>query len=661
MKIPEEFYEPEVRDGFYVPSEMKRYWAVSLQVYEEVAKVCRKYGLKFFADYGTLIGAVRHGGFIPWDDDFDISMPREDYMTFLKIGEKELPTGYKVLSIYNNHRSRTFLARVVNADMITMEEEFLRANHNCPYATGIDIFPIDNFDYDEDVNDYQKVLIRGFDKTAADIDEDETDLSNLPRDLRDQIAYLCDKCKVEIEDGKPLKQQVMIFSDRLYSVFDKKSPYVAHMYFWEINGSQVYPREYYENRVMLPFENTYIPAPIAYDKILSSCYGDRYMEPIRSGGVHDFPLYSIQREYMREVTGKVYYPEYSFSENDLDRPLVESVERERKEMVFLPFSPKYWEYMEKEWQKYVNSPDWDVYVIPVPYYSKKEYGEQGTLHYEVVGYPEYVVLTGFDAYDFDSRIPDRIVIQNPYDEYDNAITVHPRFYTGLLRQVTKELVYIPYFQTDYKDSSDERSVIVSSYYIRVPGVTRSDRVILQSEALRGLYIEELVRFAGDDTRTIWQERITVDESITPDPMCVGLYEDEVPEEWWKYLTDDEGNGKKVLLYHINPGNIVVYGQKYMDKIKRSLDVFTANSEKMSVFWHVDESTPELLRVHYPDLAEKYNDMVEEFCKMDLGVYIQSDDHTKAVAVADAYYGDRDSIMYQVRKLGKPVMIQNIEI
>lgn len=142
MKIPEEFYEPEVREGFYVPSEMKRYWAVSLQVYEEVAKVCRNHGLKLFADYGTLIGAVRHGGFIPWDDDFDISMPREDYMTFLKIGEKELPPGYKVLSIYNNHKSRTFLARVVNVDFITMEKEFLQANHNCPYATGIDIFPL---------------------------------------------------------------------------------------------------------------------------------------------------------------------------------------------------------------------------------------------------------------------------------------------------------------------------------------------------------------------------------------------------------------------------------------------------------------------------------------------------------------------------------------
>ena len=62
MIIPEKFYEPEVRDGFYVPSEMKRYWAAMLEVYDQVARVCRKHGLNFYADYGTLIGAVRHAG-----------------------------------------------------------------------------------------------------------------------------------------------------------------------------------------------------------------------------------------------------------------------------------------------------------------------------------------------------------------------------------------------------------------------------------------------------------------------------------------------------------------------------------------------------------------------------------------------------------------------
>ena len=105
--------------------------------------------------------------------------------------------------------------------------------------------------------------------------------------------------------------------------------------------------------------------------------------------------------------------------------------------------------------------------------------------------------------------------------------------------------------TDYRDDSDERSVIVADYYIRVPGVTRADRILLHSEELRRLYIEGLVRFAGEETRSVWENRITADETIAPDKECIGLYAEEVPDDWWKYLVDDNGEGIKVLLYHVN--------------------------------------------------------------------------------------------------------------
>ena len=661
MKIPEQFYEPEVRDGFYIPSEMKRYWAAMLEVLGQIDRVCKKYGLKYYAEYGTLIGAVRHGGFIPWDDDFDISMVREDYMVFLKVAEKELPEGYKMLSIYNNHKSKLFLGRVVNRDLISTESFFLKANHNCPYATGIDIFPLDHLEYDDGINELQKILIHGADEMAALIDDEETEMSNLPGYIQNRIRYLCNICKSQLEEGKPIKQQMMILSDRISSIFDKEAPYIAHMYFWEKNGSQVFPKEYFKDTIRVPFECTSIPVPIAYDKILTMCYGPNYIMPVRSGGIHEYPLYATQRDYMREVTGRVYYPEYVFDRGDLERPEVESIPRERKEMVFLPFAPRYWKYMEKEWARYADSPEWDVFVIPVPYYTKAEYGKNETLCYETEGYPEYVPLTGFDAYDFDKRLPDRIVIQNPYDDCDNAITVHPRFYTKLLRQITNELVYIPYFRTDDFDDSDERSVLMSAYYIRTPGVTRADKVILQSEKIRNRYIEELVAFAGEETRSVWEERLVSDAADNPDEECIGLLADEVPDEWWKYLLDDGGNGKKVLLYHLNPGVMVTEGDKYFDKMARVFDVFRENSDKMSILWHVGAGTPMFLEVHHPDLFEKYNEMYSRFMQDDMGIYMENDDVTKAVAVADAYFGDRDSIVYKVRALGKPVMIQNVEI
>ncbi|MDO5402264.1 MAG: LicD family protein, partial [Eubacteriales bacterium] len=72
MEFPKSYFEDEVRDGFYVPAMMKRAWAAQLQVLEDVDKVCRDNDIQYFAEWGTLLGAVRHHGFIPWDDDMDI-------------------------------------------------------------------------------------------------------------------------------------------------------------------------------------------------------------------------------------------------------------------------------------------------------------------------------------------------------------------------------------------------------------------------------------------------------------------------------------------------------------------------------------------------------------------------------------------------------------
>ena len=114
MQFPDKYFENEIREGFFVPSMVKRAWAAELEVLSEIDKICQKYNIQYFAEWGTLLGAVRHNGFIPWDDDLDIGMKRADYERFLAAAEKELPTGYKI----NNCRTRDdfwlFLARVMN-------------------------------------------------------------------------------------------------------------------------------------------------------------------------------------------------------------------------------------------------------------------------------------------------------------------------------------------------------------------------------------------------------------------------------------------------------------------------------------------------------------------------------------------------------------------
>ena len=93
INIPEHFLEKEVRCEYTISRQMKEVWAVCIDLLEEFKRVCRKYQLHYIADFGTLLGAIRHKGFIPWDDDLDVAMPREDYEKFGKICLYTLVTG----------------------------------------------------------------------------------------------------------------------------------------------------------------------------------------------------------------------------------------------------------------------------------------------------------------------------------------------------------------------------------------------------------------------------------------------------------------------------------------------------------------------------------------------------------------------------------------
>ncbi len=659
MIIPKDYYEAEVRDGYYVPSEMKRCWAATIGVLNEIDRICKRHRLQYFAEYGTLLGAVRHGGFIPWDDDFDISMKREDYMVFLKVARDELPENYQLLSVYNNSEYDNFLSRVVNSSFISVEQDFLEANHNFPFAVGVDIFPLDYFDYNDEENAALKDMIVSVQSLINMIDAKVTDIGELDEAIGSTIVRFCDMCNIPIENGKPIRQQLYILNERICSTYGKDSPYLSNLYFWVENGNQVYKKEYFENTVRLPFEFSEISAPIGYDEKLLNAYGPNYMTPYKGGGMHDYPLYDKQKQILYETSGNFFYLQYKFDSNDLERPEVKYPARSKKEVIFMPFRAKYWPFMEEEWKRALEE-DADVYVIPVPYYDKTTYGLNGDIHYEADLFPDYVQITPFDQYDLGTRIPDRIVIQNPYDEYDCAVTVYPMFYTDVLRRITRELVYIPYFVIDDRDLADEKTRYTADFFIKTPGVVRADKVYVQSEKVRDLYIEKLCDLAGDDTRYIWEERIEVREYVKP-VICEGIKEEDIPDEWWKYLLDNNDEGKKVILFHTSVSDIVTSKQKYFDKLTRVLDLFRQQSDVMTIIWHAHPNTQAVLEAKYPELWNEYRQILDRFLQDDFGIYDDREDHTRSVAIADAYYGDRDAIMHDFVQTGRPVMIMNIDV
>lgn len=143
MLFHNSYFEDEVRDGFFVPSEIKRAWAAELEVLSEIDKICKKYKIQYFADWGTLLATVRHEGFIPWDDDLDIVMKREDYRRFMEIAQTELPEGFSAYNFRNHDNLWLFLGRVVGKRRICFEEEHLERFHQFPYIAGVDIFVLD--------------------------------------------------------------------------------------------------------------------------------------------------------------------------------------------------------------------------------------------------------------------------------------------------------------------------------------------------------------------------------------------------------------------------------------------------------------------------------------------------------------------------------------
>lgn len=120
-------------------------WEGLIGVYDEFSKICDKHGLRYYVTDGNALGAVRHGGFIPWDDDLDVSMPRPDYEKFLEIAEGELPPNLKIVKWQNTPEYNLLFAKVQETRREYVEEIEKTSGRMLSNGIYIDIFPIDGF------------------------------------------------------------------------------------------------------------------------------------------------------------------------------------------------------------------------------------------------------------------------------------------------------------------------------------------------------------------------------------------------------------------------------------------------------------------------------------------------------------------------------------
>lgn len=287
MEFEESYFKGEEREGFFVEEKMKRAWAAQIEIIKEIERICEKHGINYFAGFGTLLGAVRHKGFIPWDDDTDIFMLRDDYGRFCKIVQQEAPKGYELLNPYTTQGYREVFARLVNSRTVSFAQERLRRFHGCPYVVGVDIFPLDFLPREQEAAKLQRSLYKYVQQVHDRAKKNE-------EIQQEWLAQIEDLCKIKIDRGKPLAQQLLVIMDRLSSLYHRdESDEVAFMYIYMDGGIRKMKKEWFDKVVWLPFENTQIAVPQGYDGCLRALYGDDYKIPIRTAR-HEYPFYAKQ-------------------------------------------------------------------------------------------------------------------------------------------------------------------------------------------------------------------------------------------------------------------------------------------------------------------------------------------------------------------------------
>lgn len=122
--------------------ELKQLQNHLMNMYKDIEAVCERHGIQISLAFGNVIGVMRHGGWIPWDDDIDVMMPREDYIRFLTEYADELPDKYKIYSVYSHDAPYEKFAKLV--DTTTVYSEIMGC-YNHHEGVFIDIFPVDNY------------------------------------------------------------------------------------------------------------------------------------------------------------------------------------------------------------------------------------------------------------------------------------------------------------------------------------------------------------------------------------------------------------------------------------------------------------------------------------------------------------------------------------
>ena len=262
-----------------------------------------------------------------------------------------------------------------------------------------------------------------------------------------------------------------------------------------------------------------------------------------------------------------------------------------------------------------------------------------------------------------------IYIHNAYDQWNLVTSVHPDFFSVNLKKYTEKLIYIPYFVLDEVDPDNERAVENVKHFCFMPGIINADKVIVQSEDMRKIYINEYLKAAKEHRlqgkhldRTYLEQKFLGLGSPKYDKVCTTAKEDlSIPQDWTKVIEKPDGSRKKIILYNTGIAALLTHNEKWVDKIENVLRTFRENQDEVALLWRPHPLIESTMKSMRPEVLRKFMAIKEDYITQGWGIYDETADVDRAVVLSDAYYGDGSSVVQLYRQTGKPVMIQNVEV
>ena len=281
----------------FVPTEeLNKVHEILLDLFKEFRRVCLKYDLKYLANGGTLIGAARHHGFIPWDDDMDISMMYEDYIRFLEVASDDFKEPYYLQSYKSDEYAEISAARIRNSNTTgctKWEYDNLKiASHN--KGIFVDIFPIFPVSNNVTIRMAQKQRldslwrsIRGWNAIVS--------LELGHNTVYSQYIPDWEKMKEEYTIGQ-VKQLYMNACNDLVG----EGELLGMTSFRTHSEKLMWPKEWFDEVIELPFEDTTISCPKMYDEILTKTYGD-WRTPVYNSSIHEMEYLDVDTSYYKKL------------------------------------------------------------------------------------------------------------------------------------------------------------------------------------------------------------------------------------------------------------------------------------------------------------------------------------------------------------------------